>query len=65
MPVMDGYEATRKIKDKDPDAVIIAMTAFAMKGDKEKCLESGMNDYLAKPVSPRQIAEVIEKRRNN
>jgi signal transduction histidine kinase/CheY-like chemotaxis protein len=65
MPVMDGYEATRKIKDKDPDAVIIAMTAFAMKGDKEKCLESGMNDYLAKPVSPRQIAEVIEKWRNN
>jgi signal transduction histidine kinase/CheY-like chemotaxis protein len=65
MPVMDGYTATRKIRQKNSEVAIIAMTAFAMKGDREKCIESGMNDYLAKPVSPEKIAEVIEKWRKH
>ena len=54
MPVLDGYDATRLIRvDEDPvvrGVLIIAMTASAIQGDKEKCLEAGMNNYLAKPV---------------
>ena len=66
MPVMDGYEATRQIRNpkskiQNHDVPIIAMTANAMKGDREKCLEAGMNDYLPKPVVPHNLAEMLEK----
>jgi signal transduction histidine kinase/tetratricopeptide (TPR) repeat protein len=54
MPVMDGYDATRRLREDPEDAVrrilIIALTASAIQGDQERCLASGMNDYLAKPV---------------
>ena len=55
MPVMDGYEATRRIRQLDgPVAAIpiVAMTAHAMAGDRERCLESGMSDYMSKPLKP-------------
>ncbi len=56
MPEMDGLEATRRIRDPESSVLdhrvpIIAMTARAMQGDRESCLESGMNDYVSKPVS--------------
>lgn len=66
MPEMDGYEASRQIRagktgQRNQDILIIAMTANAMQGDQEKCLEAGMNDYLAKPITPRTLAEMLEK----
>ena len=64
MPEMDGYEATqkiRKLKSHVKDIPIIAMTAHAMVGDREKCLKAGMDDYVAKPVNPEKLATAIEK----
>ncbi|GAB4335456.1 MAG: hypothetical protein Kow0037_15330 [Calditrichia bacterium] len=65
MPEMDGFEATRRIRQSEkaanPDIPIIAMTAHAMKGYKEKCLEAGMNGYVSKPVDPEQLAKVIQE----
>ena len=62
MPIMDGMDATRAIRQNGFHAIpIIAMTAGAMKGDKEKCLESGMNDYIPKPIERKFVFEIIEK----
>jgi len=66
MPVMDGYEATRQIRDlqsavRNHDVPILAMTANAMTGDREKCIEAGMNGYISKPVDPLSLAKELEK----
>ena len=65
MPVMDGYNATRKIREieqqNNAHVPIVALTAFAMKGDKEKCIEAGMDDYLSKPVAVEEIDKVLVK----
>ena len=66
MPEMDGLEATRAIRDphsavRDHHISIIAMTANAMQGDRERCLEAGMNDYVPKPVSAPALAGALEK----
>ena len=61
MPNMDGLTATRKIREQlqNENIPIIAMTAHAMKGDKEKCLSVGMNDYISKPIEPEKLYKVL------
>lgn len=62
MPEMDGLETTRKIRENGHASVpIIAMTANAMKGDREKCIESGMNDYISKPIKRDIVFKILEK----
>lgn len=63
MPVMDGYTATRTIREKKHLAhlPIIAMSAHAMTGQKEKCLEAGMNDYISKPIDPHALYQCVLK----
>ncbi|MCP4116138.1 MAG: response regulator [Desulfobacteraceae bacterium] len=64
MPVMDGFEATgqiREIEGDDSHMPIVAMTALAMKGDMERCIEVGMDDYIAKPIRKHALYSVLEK----
>ncbi len=66
MPEMDGFAATEYVRKKDTDVlnkevVIIAMTAHAVKGDKEKCIDSGMDDYISKPISIDKLTQIIDK----
>jgi len=66
MPEMDGFEATRRIRDPrsavlDHAVPIVAMTAHAMQGDRERCLEAGMNDYVTKPIAPEALAAAVDR----
>ncbi|MCA2005620.1 MAG: response regulator, partial [Ignavibacterium sp.] len=62
MPVMNGFEATQKIRELDDyrDTPIIALTAFAMKGDREKCLEAGATDYIPKPIDSQEFIDKVK-----
>ena len=66
MPEMDGFTATRLIRDPttgthDPQIPIVAVTASAMAGDREKCIRAGMDDYLAKPIEPDKLSLVLDR----
>ena len=66
MPEMNGFEATRMIRDSSSrvlrhDIPIVAMTAHALKGDREKCLEAGMDDYVSKPVTALGLEEILDR----
>jgi hypothetical protein len=61
MPVMDGYEATRRIREFNKEVIIIAQTAFALTGDKDRALQAGCNDYISKPILSEKLHALIEK----
>ncbi|MGQ1889732.1 response regulator [Thermophagus sp. OGC60D27] len=65
LPIMDGYTATREIKKINPNIPIIAQTAHVMSGEREKCMEAGCDDYLAKPIRLKVLIETLSKYLNS
>lgn len=64
MPDMDGYNSAREIRKLNASVPIIAVTAYAATGDRQKCLQAGMNDYISKPVTPQNLLLVLDKWRS-
>jgi CheY-like chemotaxis protein len=66
MPLLSGFEAASMIRERESGRAtrvpIVAMTAHAMKGDRERCLESGMDDFLSKPIDSESLIAMVEKR---
>ena len=61
MPEMDGIEAAKKIRERWPNGPkIIAITAYALEGDREKCIEAGMDDYISKPIQLDELQSLLE-----
>lgn len=59
LPVVDGYEAARKIRELGIDVIIIAQTAYSLLGDRERIIASGFDDYIVKPIFPQQLIEKL------
>ena len=60
MPHMDGFQALRELRDQGYRRPVVALTAHAMKGDRERCLEAGFNDYLVKPIDRASLSALLE-----
>jgi CheY-like chemotaxis protein len=61
LPIMDGYTATKEIKKINPDIPVIAQTAHVMSGEREKCMEAGCDDYLAKPIRLQILMDTLSR----
>jgi CheY-like chemotaxis protein len=61
MPVMDGFEAAKKIRETNSKIPIIAQTAYAFSSDREKALEAGCNDYISKPIDKNELIKLLAK----
>lgn len=61
MPELNGYEATKLIREFNKDVIIFAQTAFALIGDREKAIKAGCNDYISKPISQSKLTALIHK----
>lgn len=62
IPGIDGYEATRQIREFNKEVFILAQTAYAQAGAREKAIEAGSDDYIAKPINKKQLIEIISNR---
>jgi CheY-like chemotaxis protein len=60
MPKMNGYQATREIRKFNKNVIIIAQTAFALTGDKDKAIEAGCNNYISKPIRQDELLSLIQ-----
>jgi len=61
MPGLNGYEATRKIREFNKEVIIIAQTAFGLTGDREKAIEAGCNEYLSKPIIKNELISLVQQ----
>ena len=59
MPMMDGYETTRHLKKDHKKLPVIAQTAYALKGEREKSLASGCDNYISKPINPQELLRIL------
>ena len=60
MPLMDGYEATRQIRQFNKNIIIIAQTAYGLNGDREKAIDAGCNDYISKPINMGNLIRLVQ-----
>jgi CheY-like chemotaxis protein len=61
LPGMNGYEATRQIREFNKEVIIIAQTAYGLTGDKGKAIKEGCNDYISKPINKDELLSLIQK----
>ena len=65
MPLLNGYEATKKIREFNKDVRIIAQTAYALSGDNEKAIDAGCSDYITKPINKEILLQMLDKQKNS